>query len=97
MTIPVRVVKVVGPIRQQRPPEGETSGLPDEAKPQQSEWHYGGFVDLGCLLGFNVPENHRFRDDRPTTRVNQHGLDMMAWFWFRFLSCNGHVSDPEPL
>ena len=41
-----------------------------------SDWHYGGFVDLGYSLDFNFPANHLFRNRSTTPRVNELDLNM---------------------
>ena len=41
-----------------------------------SDWHYGGFVDLGYSLDFNFPANHLFRNRGTTPRVNELDLNM---------------------
>ncbi|BCA56357.1 conserved exported protein of unknown function [Nitrospira sp. KM1] len=46
--------------------------------PQPSEWHYGGFIDLGYAVDFNFPENHLFRNRSTTPRVNELDLNMGA-------------------
>jgi putative OmpL-like beta-barrel porin-2 len=43
----------------------------DELPPAPTDWHYGGFVDLGYALDFNFPENHRWRSKGTTPRVNE--------------------------
>src|SRR6476620_10037571 len=52
--------------------EGQTS----PPKNYASDWHYGGFVDLGYSLNFNFPENHQFRDRSTTPKVNELDLNM---------------------
>ncbi len=54
------------------PSEGQTS----PPKNYASDWHYGGFVDLGYSLNFNFPENHQFRDRSTTPKVNELDLNM---------------------
>jgi len=48
----------------------------ETAKPEQRQWHYGGFVDLGYSINFNFPENHLFRNRSTTPRVNELDLNM---------------------
>jgi hypothetical protein len=65
-------------------PVGQTDHQPgdgtrvstEEPKSQQSEWHYGGFLDLGYSLDFNFPENHQFRGRSTTPRVNELDVNM---------------------
>jgi len=63
--------------------------IPDESRkrqvetaqplePLKSDWHYGGFLDLGYSLDFNFPENHLFRNRSTTPRVNELDLNMGA-------------------
>ena len=53
------------------------SGSPaPKAGPQKSDWHYGGFADLGYSLNFNFPENHLWRNRSTTPRVNELDLNM---------------------
>ncbi len=52
----------------------DSPSLPRE--PRKPEWHYGGFVDLGYLLDFNHPSNHRFRNRGTTPRVNELDVNM---------------------
>lgn len=54
----------------------EISGSYSEAKPQPSEFHYGGFVDFGYSVTFNFPGNHLFRNRSTTPRVNDLELNM---------------------
>ncbi len=42
----------------------------------KTDWHYGGFVDLGYSLDFNFPANHLFRNRSTTPRVNELDLNM---------------------
>src|SRR2546422_777394 len=44
--------------------------------PEKRDWHYGGFVDLGCSLDFNFPQNHLFRNRSTTPRVNELDMNM---------------------
>ena len=50
----------------------------DKTKPEPSQWHYGGFADIGYSLNFNFPENHVFRNRTTTPRVNELDLNMAA-------------------
>jgi hypothetical protein len=43
-----------------------------------SDWHYGGFVDLGYLLDVNFPQNHKWRGRSTTPRVNELDVNMAA-------------------
>src|SRR5262249_28165170 len=66
------------------PRTGESSGPPAETKtaPALSDWHYGGFIDLGAAIDFNFPDNHLFRSRGTTPRAN--GLDLnMAGVYLR--------------
>jgi hypothetical protein len=49
---------------------------PQEAKPEDPFWHYGGFVDLGYSLDFNFPANHVWRSRSTTPHVNELDLNM---------------------
>src|SRR5690348_3078089 len=55
--------------------EPQSQALSSQSK---SEWHYGGFVDLGYLLDFNHPSNHLFRNRGTTPRVDELDLNMAA-------------------
>jgi Putative beta-barrel porin-2, OmpL-like. bbp2 len=46
------------------------------ADPPKSEWHYGGFVDVGYLLDFNHPANEIFRSRGTTWHVDRVHLNM---------------------
>ncbi len=48
------------------------------ADPPKSQWHYGGFVDVGYLLDFNHPANHLFRSRGTTFHVDNLYLNMAA-------------------
>ncbi len=50
--------------------------LASSAHPQDPEWRYGGFVDLGYLFDFNHPPNHLFRNRGTTSNVNELDLNM---------------------
>jgi hypothetical protein len=53
------------------------TNVPTQAEnPQLSQWHFGGFVDLGYSLNFNFPENGRFRNRATTPRGNEFVLNM---------------------
>jgi Putative beta-barrel porin-2, OmpL-like. bbp2 len=59
--------------------ELEQQAAPAQGAPAQAvktEWHYGGFVDLGYLLDFNYPANHFFRNRGTTSDVNELDLNM---------------------
>lgn len=75
MTAPVLAQDVVGPA-QEEPRKSESAEVVDHRNPQPSDWHYGGFVDLGYSLNFNFPENHLFRNRSTTPRVNELDLNM---------------------
>src|SRR5574341_40922 len=47
-----------------------------DTKSLLSDWHYGGFLDLGYSLDFNFPENHQFRGRSTTPRVNELDVNM---------------------
>jgi hypothetical protein len=44
----------------------------------KSQWHYGGFFDLGYLLDFNHPANHLFRGRSTTFDVDELQINMSA-------------------
>jgi hypothetical protein len=46
------------------------------ADPPKSQWHYGGFADLGYLLDFNHPSNDLFRSRSTTFHVDDLQLNM---------------------
>jgi Putative beta-barrel porin-2, OmpL-like. bbp2 len=60
------------------PHTGEPSVPPAETKtaPATSDWHYGGFIDLGASIDFNFPDNHQFRSRSTTPRANELDLNM---------------------
>jgi len=45
-----------------------------------SDWHYGGFIDLGYALDFNFPENHLWRSKSTTRRVNELAPNMVLGY-----------------
>ncbi|MDR4478735.1 MAG: outer membrane beta-barrel protein [Nitrospira sp.] len=48
------------------------------AEPEsQSDWHYGGYVDVSYAVDFNFPENHRWRSKGTTPRVNEFAPNML--------------------
>ncbi len=65
--------KMIGPEEQLKRGISESPG---EAKPQQPEFYYGGFVDFGYSVNFNFPDNHLFRNRSTTPRVNDLELNM---------------------
>src|SRR6267378_6595210 len=83
-----------GPERQRHDlaePLDETSQEPQSqaASPQPtSEWHYGGFAELGYLLDFNHPSNHLFRNRGTTPRVDELDLNMAAIYFSKDASEN---------
>ena len=42
-----------------------------------SEWHYGGYVDVSYAVDFNFPDNHRWRSKGTTPRVNEFAPNML--------------------
>jgi hypothetical protein len=64
----------------------EQSGAPAEpsaqpaAQPPDSEWQYGGFLDVGYLHDFNDPANHLFRSRSTTFQVNEWDVNMAALY-----------------
>jgi hypothetical protein len=46
----------------------------------KSQWHYGGFIDLGYLLDFNHPANHLFRGRSTTFEVDEPQINMSALY-----------------
>lgn len=86
--IVVVLVLFVLPVRaiaESRPgpgPQGEVQrgelqeSLRGQAKTENTDWHYGGFVDLGYSLNFNFPENHLWRNRGTTPRVNELDLNV---------------------
>jgi hypothetical protein len=62
------------PVLEEQQRKGEPGQ--EQATPQQPQWHYGGFVDLGYSLNFNFPENHLFRNRSTTPRVNELDFNM---------------------
>ena len=57
---------------------GEPTSPPPNTKtaPAPSDWHYGGFLDLGASIDFNFPDNHQFRSRGTTPRANELDLNM---------------------
>lgn len=49
-------------------------------EPAASDWHYGGFVDLGYGQDFNYPDNHRWRSKSTTPSVNELALNMVTGY-----------------
>jgi hypothetical protein len=76
MATSVLAEEMVGPVLEEQQWKGELGQ--DLAKPEHSQWHYGGFVDLGYSLNFNFPENHLFRNRTTTPRVNELDLNIGA-------------------
>lgn len=67
------------------PPEHRMNGVRLRAPEQKndhtnSDWSYGGFIDLGYSLDFNFPANHVFRSRSTTPRVNELDLNMAGAF-----------------
>jgi len=67
------------------PPEHRMDGVGTRTLGQKhdeanSDWHYGGFIDLGYSLDFNFPANHVFRSRNTTPRVNELDLNMAGVF-----------------
>ena len=75
-TTPVLGQDLIGPADGVPSQPIASSEPPEQEKTQQSDWHYGGFVDLGYSLNFNFPENHLFRNRATTPRVNELDLNM---------------------
>lgn len=48
----------------------------EKPAPSSTDWHYGGFVDVGYAVNFNFPKNHRFRNRATTSRDNQFAPNM---------------------
>ncbi|MGH7168077.1 MAG: outer membrane beta-barrel protein, partial [Nitrospiraceae bacterium] len=68
---------VAGPQPEIQSRDAALSGSPaPKAEPEKSDWHYGGFVDLGYSLDFNFPANHLWRNRTTTPRVNELDLNM---------------------
>jgi hypothetical protein len=68
LALPAAVLELPSPGEQ---PEHRMDGFGLRTAEQKvdtasSDWHYGGFVDLGYSLDFNFPANHLFRN-RSTT------------------------------
>ena len=59
--------------------QGEPSALPT-AQPADSEWKYGGFLDVGYLHDFNDPVNYLFRSRGTTFHVNEWDVNMAALY-----------------
>lgn len=55
---------------------GATEATVAAPEPEKSDWHYGGFVDLGYSLDFNFPQNHLWRNRSTTPRVNELDFNM---------------------
>jgi len=68
--------QAVEPISEKQSSTSRPSESIDRSQPQISDWHYGGFIDLGYSLNFNFPDNHLFRNRGTTPRVNELDLNM---------------------
>ncbi|MDX1410991.1 MAG: outer membrane beta-barrel protein [Nitrospirales bacterium] len=42
----------------------------------ESEWEFGGYLDLGYTLDFNFPDNHQWRSKPTTPQVNEFSLNI---------------------
>jgi len=60
------------------PEARESSQTPPSVWTPPTDWHYGGFVDLGYSLDFNFPANHLWRNRSTTPQVNKLDLNMGA-------------------
>ncbi|MDH4369875.1 MAG: porin [Nitrospira sp.] len=49
-------------------------------EPSQSDWHYGGLLDLSYELNFNFPDNHLWRSKTTTPSVNEPALNMAVGY-----------------
>jgi hypothetical protein len=54
--------------------------MPSMAGTAADPWRYGGFVDLGYAVNFNVPENHRWRSKETTPRTNELAPNMLLGY-----------------
>ncbi len=63
-------VSIVDSAAAQETPPAETT------PPAKPRWQYGGFIDLGSSLDFNLPSNHLFRNRSTTPRVDELDLNM---------------------
>ncbi len=56
---------------------GTLPGYAADEPPPQSDWHYGGLLDLSYALNFNFPENHLWRSKGTTPRTNELDTNMV--------------------
>jgi len=78
LTSSIRMPAQIRPATAENKPESQQQEGPSQqpAPPVKTEWHYGGFVDLGYLLDFNYPANDLFRNRGTTANVNELHLNM---------------------
>ena len=63
-----------------------TTNSDQNAASSTTPWQYGGFLDLGYLLGFNHPSNHLFRSRGTTFHVDNLYVNMAAVYGKRKIS-----------
>ncbi len=49
---------------------------PETKTSDQTEWHYGAYLDVGYILNFNFPENHLWRTRTTAFRHNEFAPNM---------------------
>ncbi|MHC9064230.1 outer membrane beta-barrel protein [Nitrospira sp. CMX1] len=52
----------------------------EEPSAAQSDWHYGGAIDVGYAVDFNFPENRLWRSKFTTYSVNEPALNMAVGY-----------------
>lgn len=55
-------------------------GYADEPRPNNSDWHYGGSIDLSYAVNSNFPDNHLWRSKTTTPSVNEPALNMAVGY-----------------
>ncbi len=56
------------------------SGVAAESQPNNSDWHYGGSIDLSYAVDFNFPENNLWRSKTTSNFVNEPALNMAVGY-----------------
>lgn len=51
-----------------------------EPRPNNSDWHYGGSIDLSYAVDFNFPGNNLWRSKTTTPSVNEPALNMAVGY-----------------
>jgi hypothetical protein len=69
LVVPAVAQERVGPIAAVDP-------APDVKTSDQTEWHYGAYLDVSYILNFNFPENHLWRSRTTAFRHNEFAPNM---------------------